>query len=177
MSVTPLYPPDFHVRPFPPPRSKRTSKRCASMPAGVTPIVRFVFAAIAWRGLHYQELADASGATRVSLKMWRKKNRPSWESLQAVVSALGFGFVPTPASQVLPPELADEITALALKAERTIPDVWAALVDIGVEQKLLRMDSAERLAVIDASRAELPTHRYRKSKPANDNDERATDAA
>lgn len=169
MSTTELYPPDFRASPIKVERSKRARRRYATMPTGVQPIVRLVFSELSRQGLHYQDIEDASGVGRVALKSWRCRTRPSWESLQSVLSVLGFGFVPTPVLQVLRPEMAGEITALAMKLGADIPTTWAALIDIGVEQKLLRMDAAERRAVIEAHHAALHPSQGRAAKAANDN--------
>ena len=53
-----------------------------------------------------------------------------------------------PSLDALPAELAGELTALALKLQMNIPQTWAALIDIGIAQKLLRMRVDERAAVL-----------------------------
>jgi hypothetical protein len=84
--------------------------------------------------------------------------------MTAVLATLGYGLTATPALQVLPPDLAGEVTALALKLKKNMPDTWAALVDIGMEQRLLAMRAEERTALLashDARRINRPV--------ANDN--------
>jgi hypothetical protein len=172
MSATELYSPDFRANPIKVERSKRANRRCATMPAGVQPIVRVIFAEIARQNLRYQDVEDFSGVRRASLKSWRRRTRPSWESVQSVLSVLGFGFVPTPALQVLPAELAGEFPALAMKLEKNLPETFNALVDLAAEQKLLAMDATERRAVIEAHHATLRGHSNRRRRPkphANDN--------
>ena len=100
---------------------------------------------------------------RPTVKQWRNKNRPSLESLESVLSALGWAYVPVPALETLPPELAGELTALALKLGVSMPQTIAALIDIGVEQKLLRMSAEEKRAVLAEREARNPRH------AANDN--------
>jgi hypothetical protein len=85
--------------------------------------------------------------------MWRRKNRPSLENLESALSALGWGYVPVPALETLPPELAGELTALALKLGASMPQTIAALIDIGVEQKLLCMNAEEGQCLPNAMRA------------------------
>lgn len=171
-----LYPQDFSTRPPKIDRSKRRRNRYATVPTGVSPVVRLIFLEIARQKLRYQDVEDFSGCRRAAVKQWRIKNKPSWESIQSVLSVLGFGFVPTPTPQVLPTNLAGDVIALALKLEKNIPETWAALIDIGVEQKLLHMDAAERRAIVDAHHASLRGNgRSRKPKvPANDNTKQPT---
>lgn len=166
-----IYPPGFSARPIKIDRSKCSNRRSVSPPENVGPEVKLIFAEMARQGLRYQDLEDFSGVRRPTVKQWRRKNLPSWESLQAVLSTLGFGFVPTPCLQILPPELAGELTALAMKLGADIPTTWAALVDISAEQKLLRMDASERRAVVEAHRASLGNPKRRR-KPVNDEAER-----
>jgi hypothetical protein len=103
------------------------------------------------------------------LKAWRKKNRPGLESLEAVLATLGFGLVPVPALEALPSELAGELTALALKLRMNIPQTWSALLSIHTEQKLLRMRSENRAAI-------LADHDARRTCYANDNTSRPAPA-
>jgi hypothetical protein len=162
MPAIQLYPPDFSVRPIKVERIRRMNRRTATMPHGVTPIVRLIFSELARQGLRYQDVEDFSGVRRASVKAWRRKNRPSWESLQAVLSTLGFGFAPTPTLQVLPADLVGEIVALAMKLGLTFPETWAALIDIGVEQRLLAMDADERRTVLaerEAANDNVPRRR------------------
>jgi transcriptional regulator with XRE-family HTH domain len=162
MPAPELYPPDFLVRPAKLPR-RRKNQRTVTMPKGVGPHVKLVFAELARQHLTYDEVEEASGVRRPTIKQWRRKNRPGLESLEAVLATLGFGLVPTPTLQVLPPELAGEITALSLKLGTNIPETWTALIDIGVEQKLLAMSAEERRAMQAEREARNPR------QPANDN--------
>jgi hypothetical protein len=52
---------------------------------------------------------------------------------------------------------------MALKLSASMPQTIAALIDIGVEQKLLRMNAEERRAVLSEREARNPRH------AANDN--------
>lgn len=163
-----LYPDSFSVRPLKAERPPRGNPRCVTVPKAATPIVRFVFGELSRQRLRYVDIEMTSGVKTPAIKQWRRRSRPSWESLQSVLATLGFGFVPTPALQVLPPELAGEVTALAMKLGRDIPQTWAALIDIGVEQRLIQTDANERRAVVEAHRAALRGHNHRR-KPSNDN--------
>ena len=84
---------------------------------------------------------------------------------------LGWAYVPVPALETLPPELAGELTALALKLGASMPQTIAALTEIAVEQKLLRMSAEEKRAVLAERDARHPRH------AANDNVKRAASAA
>jgi hypothetical protein len=136
------------------------------MPERVSPHEKLVFSEMARLQVRYQDLEDVSGIRRPTVKQWRMKNRPSLESLESVLSALGWGYVPVPALQTLPPDLAGELTAMGASMPQTI----AALIDIGVEQKLLRMSAEENRDVLAEREArETRAARRRKSRPANDN--------
>lgn len=172
-TTTPLYPPDFRAVPISPSaRKRRKNPRTVSMPERVGPFARLVFAEMARQRVTYDSLEERSGVRRATLKAWRKKNRPGLESIEAALATLGFGLVPVPALEVLPhPELAGELTALALKMRMSIPQTFSALIDIGVEQKLLRMRADERDAI-------LAEHELRLAGiPANDNRKRRRKAA
>ena len=132
------------------------------MPEHVGPHVKLVFAEMARQRMTYDSLEERSGVRRAATNAWRRKNRPGLESLEAALAALGFGFCPTPSLEALPAELAGELTALALKLRMNIPQTGAALIDIGVEQKLLRMRADERAAV-------LGEHGTRRLRHDNDN--------
>jgi transcriptional regulator with XRE-family HTH domain len=132
------------------------------MPERVGPFVRLVFAEMARQRVTYDSLEERSGVRRATLKAWRRKNRPGLESLEATLATLGFGFCPVPALEALPAELAGELATLALKVRMNIPQTWAALIDIGVEQKLLRICADARAAV-------LAEHDTRRLRHDNDN--------
>jgi hypothetical protein len=159
----------------------RANRRPVTMPdRGVGPHVKLVFAEMARLHFTYDEVEEGSGVRRPTIKQWRRKNRPALDSLEAVLGFLGWDFVAVPAMRCLPPEMAGWIATLAAKLGRTMPETWAALIDIGVTQKLLHMDAAERRAVIEA-RTAVKTgvkRQYRRRKPAaNDNIKRSTESA
>lgn len=144
-----LYPADFRARPSRP-LCRRRNSRVVTMPESVGPHVRLVFSEMARLNQTYDAVESVSGVRRASLKAWRRKNRPGLESLQAVLSFLGWDYVPVPALETLPPDLAGDVVALARKLEMSVPQLWAAVVAVGVEQKLLNMDIDERRAVLSA---------------------------
>lgn len=155
-----LYPPEYAPRVPRRDLPRRRNRRCATMPtASVGPYVKLVFAEIARQGLRYSDIEELSGLQVASLKAWRRKNSPGHDSLNAVLGALKHALVPVPMLEALPHALAGEVTALALKLRMSMPETWAALVEIGVEQKLLRMRADERAAVLaghDARMARVP---------------------
>jgi transcriptional regulator with XRE-family HTH domain len=180
-----LYPPDFRVRPIKARTASRfreiTTRRTVTVPDRVSPHVKLVFLEMSRRQVTYDQVEAASGVRRPTIKQWRRKNRPSLESLESVLSVLGWAYVPTPSLQVLPPELAGELTALALKLGKSMPETVKALIDIGVEQKLLAMSAEEKRALLaerearETNRAALrAAHHRRKSNPANDNVKQAS---
>lgn len=170
--TSPLYPPDFRAAPLSSrARKRRKNPRTVSMPERVGPFVRLVFAEMARQRVTYNSLEERSGVRRATLKAWRKKNRPGLESIEAALATLGFGLVPVAALEVLDFKLAGELTALALKMRMSIPQTWAALIDICVEQKLLRMRADERAAILAEHASRLA------GIPANDNRKRLPKAA
>jgi hypothetical protein len=59
-----------------------TTRRTVTMPDRVSPHVKLVFAEMARQLARYQDIEDVSGVKRPTLKMWRRKNRPSLENLE-----------------------------------------------------------------------------------------------
>lgn len=151
--------------PLLPPRRKG-KRRTVTMPTcGVGPHVKLAFAEMARQGVTYDELEWRSGIRRASVKAWRRRNCPSLSSIEAVLGSLGYSFMPMPALEKLPAHLARDVEALAARLRADIPYTWAALIDIGASQKLLKMRAAERAALIAEREAQvegLRTRRLRK---------------
>jgi hypothetical protein len=124
-----LYPPDFRVRPIAHRATSRfreiTTRRTVTMPERVSPHVKLVFSEMARLQITYDQVEAASGVRGPTVKQWRKKNRPSLESLESVLSVLGWALSPVPALETLPPELAGELTTLALKLGASMPQTIA----------------------------------------------------
>ncbi|UZE50978.1 hypothetical protein ONR75_10340 [Rhodopseudomonas sp. P2A-2r] len=117
--------------------------RNLTIPARVGPHTRLVFAEMRRQGRTYDEVQESSGVLRATMKAWRRKNKPGLESLEAVLNSLGWNFTPTPSLEVLSPDLAGELDAVATKLATGLPEVWAALIDIGMQQRNKRArDSA-----------------------------------
>ena len=182
MSEHSLYPASFHAwngaRPPLNHYRSRDTRRKVSIPAHVPAHVRLVRALMGEQCWTYDEIAEISGVNRPTQKQWGRRTKPSYENLTAVLSALGWALTPTPSPQSLPPDLMGEITALALKLQRDIPETWNALIQIGIEQELLRADCDDRRAALLAyyEKSGTPTV-GRPRKPANDNTKQAETAA
>jgi len=148
MSAPPLYPADFRARTPKPLNCRRRNPRLVTVPERVGPHVRLLFEEMRRLQFTYDRVEELSGVRRASQKAWRAKNRPALESLQAVFSALGWDYVPTPSLEALPAPIAGDVIALARKLETTVPELWSAIVAVGVEQKLLNLDIANRRAIL-----------------------------
>lgn len=137
--------------------------RTVTMPDRVGPYVKLVFAEMARLRLRYDDIEFFSGVRRPTIKAWRKKNRPGLETMEAVLGSLGWNLVPVPALEALPAAIAGELVTLAKNLERDIPTTFSALIDVGVQQRLLQMRAEERVAI-------LAEHDARREKHANDNE-------
>ncbi|MDR6302540.1 hypothetical protein GGQ85_000211 [Nitrobacter vulgaris] len=109
------------------------------------------------------------------------KNRPSLESLEAVLNALGWHFIAVPAHvEMLPPSVAAKAAELAALAKVELGEVWSAAVQIAALQLASTAEGERILATLDAEREaanDNSPRRRRKSKPANDNAKHAESAA
>lgn len=142
---------------------RHRTKRLVSIPPNAPAVVRLFFAEMRRQGRIYDEIEVASGIRRATQKSWRHKtNYPSLESLTATFNSLGWDFHATPALELLPPDIAGQLAALSAKMNADIPDVWAALIEIGIPQRDQRERAAERLAEIDAARAEIEADRAKR---------------
>ena len=157
-------------------------RRTVTMPErGVGAHVRLVFGELSRQRRTYDELEAASGVRRPTVKQWRMKNRPSLESLEAVLNALGWHFIAVPAHvEMLPPSVAAKAAELAALAKVELGEVWSAAVQIAALQLASTAEGERILATLDAEREAANDHsprRRRKSKPANDNAKHAESAA
>lgn len=135
-------------------------KRLVTVPDRAPAHVRLFFSEMRRQGRIYDEIEIASGVRRATCKAWRHKtNYPSLESLTATFNSLGWDYHPTPKLEVLPPDIAAELAALGAKMKADLPEVWAALLDIAIQQRDQREQAAVRLAEIDAERATRKTKR------------------
>jgi hypothetical protein len=109
--------------------------RHLTIPEGIGPHVKLVFAEMRRQGRSYDAVEVASGVLRSTMKAWRKKNVPSLTSIEAVLNALGWRFTPTPVLETLPADVANDLTVLAERMNAEIPEVWAALIEISIQQR------------------------------------------
>lgn len=153
------------------------NKRLVSIPENAIAHVRLFFGLMRDQGRIYDDICEASGCLRATLKSWRHRSIPSLSSLEAVFGALGWNFVPVPAIETLRPDIAADLASLASKMQASLPDVFNALLDVAMRQREQREHAAGRLAEIDAERearrAANDNKRRRKPKtetPAGAND-------
>lgn len=158
-----LYPSYFNATPRR--QAERRGWRLAEVPKHASPHVRLLFTEMRRSGIRYDEIEIATAVRRATLKSWKHKSFPSLSNLQAAFSFVGWDYVPVPALEVLPPDLAGDITALALKMQRDVPATYAAAVAVGVEQALLNMTIAEKRAILEA-RTECPARANNDNKYA-----------
>lgn len=161
-----LYPPEFRAR-LSKPQRRRLNTRTVTMPERVGPHVKLVFAEMARLQFTYDEVAEGSGVRRASMKAWRRKNKPSLENLQSVLAFLGWDYCPVPALETLPPALAGDVVELARKAEASVPYLWAAMVGVGIEQRLLNMSISDRCAVIAERQARIERTNGRRKRTSH----------
>lgn len=131
-------------------------------------------------GRSYDEVAEASGLLRATLKSWRRHAAPSYSSIEAAFGAIGLSFIPTPRIEVLPGDIAADLARLAAKMKAELPEVWAALGELAADQAFLRERAKERIEAREAERDALRIKRnYRRHRktPANDNAKQAESAA
>ncbi|WP_336814907.1 hypothetical protein [Bosea sp. MMO-172] len=111
------------------PKSKHPKYRI-SIPDNVSPHVKLVFAEMQRQSFTYDEMAWVSGVQRAALKAWRVKNYPSLTSLEAVLGALGYDFVPVPRAEALPQDVMAELKPAAERLKITLPEATRLLVEI-----------------------------------------------
>lgn len=119
-------------------------------------------------GRSYDEVAEASGLLRATLKSWRRHAAPSYSSIEAAFGAIGYSFIPTPRLEVLPEDIAADLARLAAKMKAELPAVWSALADLAADQAFLRERAKERIEAREAERSALRDARNT-SRAANDN--------
>lgn len=145
-------------------------RRTVTVPPHAGPHVRLVFAEIARQFRTLDSIETASGIQRPAIKAWRHRNSPGLSSIEAVLNALGWDFTPVPAIHVLPPEFAADLAASAAKMKASMPETFAALVNIAARQMLEREGSAAIIAEHDREREAYRLAKCAKTRhAANDN--------
>jgi hypothetical protein len=157
-------------------------RRPVTIPARVSPEVRLIFQEMARLHVTYDELAEASGATRMAFKAWRRAtNRPSLENLEAALNALGWLFLAVPARiEYLPPAVAGKVAEIAALAHVELGEAWAAIVASAAHQLIASAEGPRVIEEVRAVRAQarVALHASRRRKrAANDNIPRAEESA
>lgn len=156
--------------------------RSMTVPANAVPCVKTLFALMKSESRSYDDVAEASGLLRLTLKSWRHRSSPTYSSIEAAFGALGWSFMPCPRIEVLPDDFAADLARLAARMKATMPEVFCAMLDLAADQAFLRERAKERIEAREAEREALRntrnTSRRRKPKThANDNAEQAKSAA
>lgn len=148
------------------PRSERY-RRSVTIPDNVSPPVRLLFAQMRILGVTYDDLEEASGTRRATMKQWRRKNKPNLETLEAAYNAMGMFLIPAPLLEIQPPKIAALMGELAAQMKVSMPEAFAALLDWTARQQNQAIASDQRLAEIARRRAandNTPRKRPRKGK-------------
>lgn len=111
--------------PRPNPRPTRIT-----IPDGVSPHVKLVFAEMQRQNITYDRVEDRSGVLRSTLKAWRHKNAPGLTSIEAVLGSLGWDFVPIPRAEVLPDAMRADLAAVAERHGQSLPKTIEGLISV-----------------------------------------------
>ncbi|CAO4164906.1 hypothetical protein IHEIED_00461 [Methylorubrum populi] len=108
-----------------PPRPTRIT-----IPEGVSPHVKLVFAEMKRQNVKYDVVEDRSGVLRTTIKAWRHKNAPGLTSIEAVLGSLGWYFVPVPRAEVLPEDMRADLAAVAERHGQSMTKTIEGLISI-----------------------------------------------
>lgn len=111
-----------------PVKPKRPSS--LTIPKGVGPHVRLVFAEMQRQGITYDEAEWGSGVLRTTIKAWRTKTRPGLETIEAVLGLLGWTLTPVPTEKALGPDLVAALRPIADQFGLTMPEAISALTEV-----------------------------------------------
>ncbi|WP_193227886.1 hypothetical protein [Aureimonas psammosilenae] len=112
--------------------AKRKRRTGVTIPERVSPHVKLAFSEMQRQNCTYDDVQDGSGVLRCTLKAWRHKNRPSLESLEAVLGFLNFDFVPIPRAKIVPLEIIAELQPIAHRLGLAMPQAIQYLTQIAV---------------------------------------------
>jgi hypothetical protein len=133
------------------------------------------------QGRLLDDIAEASGVRRASVKSWRNRSYPGLDSLEACLASLGWTLSPVPRIEVLPDDIAADLARIAAKMKIAMPEVFSALIEIAAGQTFVRERAQQRIESREAERATMGakrTHTRRKTlAAANDNVKQSTVAA
>lgn len=165
------------------------AQRALTVPTNAVSVARLLFSLLKANGRSYDEVAEASGILRSTLKSWRHRTAPTYSSIEACFNAIGWHFFPCPKVETLPSEIAADLARLAARMKADLPEVWSALGELAADQTFLRERAKERIEAHEAERLALrnariasraandKTRRRRKPKPANDNIKQSSESA
>lgn len=101
-----------------------------TVPDGVSPHVKLVFAEMRRQALTYGQIAERSGVLLPTLKAWRHKNAPGLDSLGAVLDSLGWTFVPVPREEVLPEAMRAGLAEIAERHGMSMHETIQGLISV-----------------------------------------------
>ena len=101
---------------------KRLSR--LTIPSGPChPVARFILTEMKRANVSYDEVENVAGLLRSTLKEWRKGVRPSIDTAECVLSALGWELVPVAFASSLPAGLRQDLETLLEKYRSSIPSL------------------------------------------------------
>lgn len=112
-------------KPPPQPRQSRVT-----VPNAAHPAAKIVFAEMNRQGITYDELEHVSGVLRTTIKAWRTNNRPGLDTMEAVLGALGWAYLPVPRHEHLPPKVQAGLEELAQQWEGESPLICQLLATV-----------------------------------------------
>ena len=115
-------------RRHPKPKPQRPTR--ITIPEGVCPHVKLVFAEMKRQNMTYSRVEERSGVLRCTLKAWRHKNAPGLTSIEAVLGSLGWDFVPVPRAEILPEAMHAELAEIAKRYGQTMPKTIEGLISV-----------------------------------------------
>lgn len=159
----------------------KNHKRLVTVPERATAHVKLLFTETRRQGRILDDLSEASGVLRGSIKTWRNRSQPSLPAIEACLNALGWNLTPVPAIEILPAEIAADLARVASKMKADVPEVFDAMLAVALRQQENRNRAAEQLAKIDTARAEIERERAERKRSrrqaANDNTKQNASAA
>jgi hypothetical protein len=110
-----------------------------TIPEHAHPVVRFFYGEMRRQNVSYGEVEHCSGVYLQSFKAWRHSNKPGFESLEAVLGALGWQLLPVPHVSKLPETLQSELRRLAQQFTIDVPDLAKEMIGMVVESEVRRV--------------------------------------
>jgi cytosine/adenosine deaminase-related metal-dependent hydrolase len=92
-----------------------------TVPEHCHPLAKAVFAEMRRQGVTYDELEHRAGVLRSTFKAWRTNNRPGLDTIEAALGSLGWHVLAVPRPEALPPQLREDLEAVAAKHCTSLP--------------------------------------------------------